>query len=89
MYYMHRPGGFPNIPLQAGMTYTKHFPTRRDPFFWTIFANFMASKTLPDGNSEKQLCGTMAYRMCAKAAEAVVLETDQVRKTSLSTLQGP
>ncbi|KAL8880179.1 MAG: hypothetical protein Q9198_002364, partial [Flavoplaca austrocitrina] len=62
---------------KAGMTYTKHFPTRRDPFFWTIFANFMASKTLPDVNSEKQLCGTMAYRMCAKAAEAVVFEPDQ------------
>ncbi|KAL9042730.1 MAG: hypothetical protein Q9180_000388 [Flavoplaca navasiana] len=74
---------------KAGMTYTKHFPSRRDPFFWTIFANFMASKTLPDVNSEKQLCGTMAYRMCAKAAEAVVFEPDQVRKRSLSTLQGP
>ncbi|KAL9638943.1 MAG: hypothetical protein Q9204_001304 [Flavoplaca sp. TL-2023a] len=62
---------------KAGMTYTKHFPTRREPFFWTIFANFMASKTLPDVHSEKQLCGTMAYRMCAKAAEAVVFEPDQ------------
>ncbi|KAI4261185.1 MAG: hypothetical protein L6R42_003613 [Xanthoria sp. 1 TBL-2021] len=62
---------------KAGMTYTKHFPNKRDPFFWTIFANFMASRTLPDENSEKQLCGTMAYRMCAKAAEAVVLDQDQ------------
>ncbi|CAO1596555.1 hypothetical protein XANCAGTX0491_000393 [Xanthoria calcicola] len=65
---------------KAGMTYTKHFPNKRDPFFWTIFANFMASRTLPDENSEKQLCGTMAYRMCAKAAEAVVLDRDQELK---------
>lgn len=74
----------PNVPFQAGMNYTKHFPNKRDPFFWTIFANFMASRTLPDENSEKQLYGTMAYRMCAKAAEAVVLDQDQVGKISHS-----
>ncbi|KAL8857000.1 MAG: hypothetical protein Q9178_006405 [Gyalolechia marmorata] len=62
---------------KAAMTYTKHFPNRRDPFFWTIFANFMASKSLPDRDNEKELCGTMAYRMCAKAAEAVTLDRDQ------------
>ncbi|KAL8674694.1 MAG: hypothetical protein Q9168_000926 [Polycauliona sp. 1 TL-2023] len=68
---------------KAGMTYTKNFPNRRDPFFWTIFANFMAAKTLPDGNSEKQLCGTMAYRMCAKAAEAVVSHSEQDHSTEM------
>ncbi|KAL8999299.1 MAG: hypothetical protein Q9169_001844 [Polycauliona sp. 2 TL-2023] len=62
---------------KAGMTYTKNFPDKRDPFFWTIFANFMAAENLPDGNSEKLLCGTMAYRMCAKAAEAVVLDQEK------------
>ena len=70
------------------MTYTKHFPNRRDPFFWTIFANFMASKSLPDQDSEKVLCGTMAYRMCAKAVEAVTLDRDQVRKLSHSDFAG-
>ncbi|KAL8789864.1 MAG: hypothetical protein Q9213_000932 [Squamulea squamosa] len=62
---------------KAAMTYTKHFPDKRDPFFWTIFVNFMASRTLPDQGTEKELCGTMAYRMYAKAAEATSLGQDQ------------
>ncbi|KAL8773116.1 MAG: hypothetical protein Q9209_001792 [Squamulea sp. 1 TL-2023] len=66
-----------NISSQAAMTYAKHFPNKRDPFFWTIFANFMASGTLPDHDNEKKLFGTMAYRMYAKAAEATSLDQDQ------------
>ncbi|KAL8699660.1 MAG: hypothetical protein Q9224_001318 [Gallowayella concinna] len=62
---------------KAAMTYTKHFPNRREPFFWTIFANFMASRSLTDQDNERNLCRTMAYRMCAKAAEAVPLNTNQ------------
>ncbi|KAL8813455.1 MAG: hypothetical protein Q9200_000252 [Gallowayella weberi] len=66
---------------KAAMTYTKHFPNRREPFFWTIFVNFMASRSLTDQDNERNLCRTMAYRMCAKAAEAVALDTKQDQNT--------
>ncbi|KAL8655697.1 MAG: hypothetical protein Q9210_000719 [Variospora velana] len=59
---------------KAAMAYMKHFPSKPEPFFWAIFANFMASKSLKTPDQEKVLCGTMAYRMCAKAAEDVHAE---------------
>lgn len=60
------------------MAYMKHFPNKPDPFFWAIFANFMASKSRKTPDQEKLLCGTMAYRMCAKAAEDVNTEPAKV-----------
>ncbi|KAL8924656.1 MAG: hypothetical protein Q9208_003971 [Pyrenodesmia sp. 3 TL-2023] len=72
------------------MAYTKHFPNKREPFFWAIFANFMASKSAKISDQEKTLCGTMAYRMCAKAAEDVNPEEGKVGDTLQSdTKQGP
>ncbi|KAL9007123.1 MAG: hypothetical protein Q9188_000158 [Gyalolechia gomerana] len=71
---------------KAAMAYMKHFPSKREPFFWAIFANFMASKSLKSSEQEMKLCGVMAYRMCAKAAEDVPLEADKVRNTSHSSL---
>ncbi|KAL9031855.1 MAG: hypothetical protein Q9196_000169 [Gyalolechia fulgens] len=71
---------------KAAMAYMKHFPSKREPFFWVIFANFMASKSLKSAEQEMKLCGTMAYRMCAKAAEGVPLEADKVRDTSRSSV---
>lgn len=68
------------------MAYMKHFPSKREPFFWAIFANFMASKSLKSSEQEMKLYGIMAYRMCAKAAEDVPLEADKVRNTSHSSL---
>ncbi|KAL8730427.1 MAG: hypothetical protein Q9166_004065 [cf. Caloplaca sp. 2 TL-2023] len=65
---------------KAAMTYTKHFPDTREPFFWTIFANHMACRSLADQDYEKNLCGTMAYRMFQKVAEAVPLGKKQELK---------
>lgn len=64
------------------MAYTRHFPNKREPFFWAIFANFMASKSTKLSDQEKALCGTMAYRMCAKAAEDVSSEERKVGDSS-------
>ncbi|KAL9013220.1 MAG: hypothetical protein Q9173_002077 [Seirophora scorigena] len=66
---------------KAAMAYMKHFPSKPDPFFWAIFANFMASKSRKTPDQEKLLCGTMAYRMCAKAAEDV--NTEPAKKKEL------
>ncbi|KAL9605137.1 MAG: hypothetical protein Q9219_000071 [cf. Caloplaca sp. 3 TL-2023] len=68
----------------AAMAYMKHFPSKRDPFFWAIFANFMASQNPHSPEQERHLCGAMAYRMCAKAAEDVCLDSDKVKITSHS-----
>ncbi|KAI4120089.1 MAG: hypothetical protein LQ345_000045 [Seirophora villosa] len=65
---------------KAAMAYMKHFPNKPDPFFWAIFANFMASKSRKTPDQEKLLCGTMAYRMCAKAAEDVNTEPAKQKK---------
>ncbi|KAI4258318.1 MAG: hypothetical protein LQ352_001256 [Teloschistes flavicans] len=56
---------------KAAMTYSRHFPSKREPFFWTIFANYMAANTGTMSTEEKALCATMASRMCEKAAEDV------------------
>lgn len=66
------------------MAYMKHFPSKREPFFWAIFTNFMASKSPKISGQEKALYGTMAYRMCAKAAEDVTEEAGTVGDTSHS-----
>lgn len=68
------------------MAYMKHFPGKREPFFWAVFANFMTSKSLRSSEQEINLCGTMAYRMCAKAAADVPIEADKVRNISRSFL---
>ncbi|KAL8908750.1 MAG: hypothetical protein Q9207_000607 [Kuettlingeria erythrocarpa] len=71
---------------KAAMAYTRHFPNKREPFFWAIFANFMASKSSKIPDQEKALCGTMAYRMCAKAAEAVSSAEGKVGDSSHSDI---
>ncbi|KAL8843581.1 MAG: hypothetical protein Q9170_000085 [Blastenia crenularia] len=63
---------------KAAMAYMKHFPNKREPFFWAVFANFMASKSPKSSEQERNLCGAMAYRMCAKAAEDVSVHADKV-----------
>lgn len=64
------------------MAYMKHFANKREPFFWAIFANFMASSSPKTSEQERTLCGTMAYRMCAKAAVDVNVEAAKVGDTS-------
>ena len=64
------------------MAYMKHFPNKREPFFWAILANFTASKNPKGLEQEKSLCSAMAYRMAAKAAEDVPIESNKVRDGS-------
>lgn len=68
------------------MAYMKHFPSKREPFFWTIFANFMAAKSPKTSEQEKTLYSAMAYRMCAKAAEDVKFQAEEVGETSHSDI---
>ncbi|KAI4147842.1 MAG: hypothetical protein LQ341_001715 [Variospora aurantia] len=72
---------------KAAMAYMKHFPSKPEPFFWAIFANFMASKSLKTPDQEKVLCGTMAYRMCAKAADDVHAEPGKILHTIMALKQ--
>ncbi|KAL8695485.1 MAG: hypothetical protein Q9218_000063 [Villophora microphyllina] len=76
---------------QAAMTYSRHFPTNRQPYFWTIFANYMAAVTVSSTISEQErtLCGTMAFRMCEKAAEDVSSHTDMELNNSGRVLRTP
>lgn len=72
------------------MTYSRHYPHKREPFFGNIFAYYMTAKSDISSKQEKTLCGTMAYRMCVKAAEDVPSHEVKVRKVSTShTAQDP
>ncbi|KAL8953648.1 MAG: hypothetical protein Q9222_000485 [Ikaeria aurantiellina] len=65
---------------KAAMTYAKNFSSKREPFFWNIFATYKASKDEKVSSQERTLCGKLAHKWCAKAAEDTPLSKDQELK---------
>ncbi|KAL9591101.1 MAG: hypothetical protein Q9203_000100 [Teloschistes exilis] len=74
---------------KAAMTYSRHFPSKREPFFWTIFANYMVAATHTMSTQERALCATMASRMCEKAAEDVPFNANMELNNTGRVLRTP
>lgn len=63
-------------PRQAAMALRKAFPNERQHDFWNILLCFLVHQDNSVTQKERNLFGTLAYRMMSKAAESI--PTDQV-----------
>ncbi|KAL1958769.1 hypothetical protein VTO42DRAFT_3888 [Malbranchea cinnamomea] len=56
---------------KAAMSLQNNFPKTRKCYFWAIFMSYLVSLDPKSSDAERNLFGTLAYRMISKAADSV------------------